>query len=179
MYEAKKRESGGTMYNVGDIIVYGEHGICRVAAVGPLDLGGPGGRLYYTLHPYYQPELVIYAPIDNERVVIRPPVTREQAEQIVSELPGVPELEIPDEKGREALFSQVQHGCDCRALAGMLKTLYRRRAQRQQKGRRATSVDERYFHAAEDQLYGELAFALGMNRDEAPEYIRTCLGQAN
>ena len=74
------------MYNVGDIIVYGEHGICRVAAVGPLDLGGPGGRLYYTLHPYYQPELVIYAPIDNERVVIRPPITREQAEQIVSEL---------------------------------------------------------------------------------------------
>ena len=166
------------MYNIGDIIVYGEHGICRVAAVGPLDLGGPGGRLYYTLHPYYQPELVIYAPIDNERVVVRPPITREQAEQIVHELPEVPELEILDEKGREALFSQVQHGCDCRALAGMLKTLYHRRAQRQQKGRRATTLDERYFHAAEDQLYGELAFALGMDRNEASEYIRTCLGQA-
>lgn len=169
---------GYCVYNVGDIIVYGEHGICRVAAVGPLNLGGPGDRLYYTLRPYYQPELVIYAPIDNDRVVIRPPVTREEAEQIVSELPNVPELEIPDEKSRETLFSQIQHGCDCRALAGMIKALYHRREQRQQKGRRVTSVDERYFRAAEDQLYGELAFALGMDRDAAPEYIRTCLGQA-
>lgn len=166
------------MFNVGDIIVYGEHGICRVSAVGPLNLGGPGNRQYYTLRPYYHPELVIYAPIDNDRVVIRPPVTREQAEQIVSELPEVPELEIPDEKSRESLFSQVQHGCDCRKLAGLLKTLYRRREQRQRKGRRVTSVDERYFRAAEDQLYGELAFALGMDRNQAPEYIRSCLGQA-
>lgn len=165
------------MYNVGDIIVYGEHGICRVAAVGPLNLGGPDGRLYYTLRPYYHAELVIYAPIDNERVVIRPPVTREEAEKIVSELPEVPELQIPDEKSRETLFSQIQHGCDCRALAGMIKALYRRREQRQKKGRRATSVDERYFRAAEDQLYGELAFALGMDREATPEYIRTCLGQ--
>lgn len=166
------------MYNVGDIIVYGEHGICRVAAVGPLNLGGPSDRLYYTLHPYYQPELVIYAPIDNERVVIRPPITKEEAEQIVSDLPDVAEMEIPDEKGRELLFSQIQHGCDCRALAGMLKALYQRRAQRQKKGRRATSLDERYFRAAEDQLFGELAFALKMDRNEATTYIRSCLGQA-
>lgn len=167
------------MYNVGDIIVYGEHGVCKVAAVGPLQLGGPGSRLYYTLRPYYHPELVIYAPIDNDRVVIRPPITREQAQQIVSELPRVPELEIPEEKGRETLFSQVQHTCDCRALAGLLKALYHRRAQRQKKGRRATSVDERYFHAAEDQLYGELAYALGMNREETPDYIRACLVQTD
>lgn len=28
------------MYNIGDIIIYGEHGICRVAEMGPLKLGG-------------------------------------------------------------------------------------------------------------------------------------------
>ena len=69
------------MYNIGDIIIYGEHGICRVAEIGPLKLGGGQERRNYTLRPYYQPELVIYAPADNDGVVVRPPLTREQAEQ--------------------------------------------------------------------------------------------------
>lgn len=165
------------MYNIGDIIIYGEHGICRVAEMGPLKLGGGQERLYYTLRPYYQPELVIYAPVDNDRVVVRPPLTREQAEQLVSELPQVPALEIPDEKSREALYGQIQHSCDCRALAGMIKTLYLRRSQREKKGKRATSVDDRYFREAEEQLYGEMAFALGMEREKTPDYIRLRLGQ--
>lgn len=165
------------MYHEGDIILYGEHGICRVAAVGPLDLGGTGDRLYYTLRPYYQPELVIYAPVENQRVVIRPPLTREEAEKVVDDLPHIPEMEIPDEREREALFSRVQHGCDCRALAGLIKALYSRRVRRQRHGKHATSVDERYSRAAEEQLYGELAFALGLERGKTPDYIRRQLGQ--
>lgn len=165
------------MYCAGDIILYGEHGICRVAAVGPLNLGGSGDRLYYTLRPYYQPELVIYAPVENQRVVMRPPLTQDEAEKVVEEMPDIPELEIPDEKERESLFSRIQHSCDCRELVGMIKALYSRRASRLQHGKHATSLDERYFRAAEEQLYGELAFALGMEREKTPNYIRRRLGQ--
>lgn len=163
------------MYNVGDVIVYGEHSICRVSACGPLRLGGSSSRIYYTLHPYYQPELVIYAPTDSDRVVIRDPLTREQAERLVEELPEIPPLEIPDEKSKELLFNKIQHDCDCRSLAGMIKALYIRREQRQQHGKHATSVDERYFRAAEEQLYGELAFALGMEKEQIPACIESRL----
>lgn len=168
-------EGRENMYNVGDVIVYGEHGICRVTACGPLHLGGPNGRTYYTLHPYYQPELVIYAPTDSERVVIRDPLTRQQAEQLVKKLPEIPPLDIVDEKNREILFNRIQHGCDCCSLAGMIKALYLRREQRQRHGKHATSVDERYFRAAEEQLYGELAFALGMEWEQTPTYIESRL----
>ena len=37
------------MYQVGDLIVYGGTGVCRVMEVGP----HTGGRLYYTLGPVY------------------------------------------------------------------------------------------------------------------------------
>ena len=37
------------MYQVGDLIVYGGTGVCRVMEVGPQT----GGRLYYTLEPVY------------------------------------------------------------------------------------------------------------------------------
>lgn len=165
------------MYNVGDIIIYGEHGICRVTACGALRLGGQNRRMYYTLHPYYRPELVIYAPTDSDRVVIRDPLTRQQAEQLVEELPEIPPLDIPDEKSRELLFNRVQHDCDCRSLASMIKALYLRREQRQQHGKRATSVDERYFRAAEEQFSGELAFALGMEKEQTSAYIESLLMQ--
>lgn len=165
------------MYSIGDIIIYGEHGICHVEEKGPLKLGGANDRQYYTLRPYYHPDLVIYAPVDGGSVVMREPLSRDQARQLVAELPQIAPLEIPEEKGREALFNRVQHGCDCRALAGLVKALYLRRIRREKNGKRATGVDERYFREAEEQMYGELAYALGMERDQVPEYIRGCLEQ--
>ena len=53
------------MYEQGDIVIYGAQGICRIEAVGPLNLriGAPGAQ-YYTLRSYYHPELVIYAPVN-------------------------------------------------------------------------------------------------------------------
>lgn len=56
------------MYNVGDVIVHGEHGICRVTACRLLWLDGPNGRTYYTLHPYYQPEDERYFRTAEERM---------------------------------------------------------------------------------------------------------------
>lgn len=170
------RERRKIMYHIGDVIIYGEHGICRVEEMGPLKLGGTKERLYYTLRPYHQPELVIYAPVDNVRVVVRSPLTREQAEQLVTELPQIPAIEIADEKNRETLFAQIQHSCDCRALVGLIKALYLRRSRREKEGKHATSVDERYFHSAEDQLCGELAYALGIEREKIPEYIHSRMG---
>jgi len=32
-------------------------------------------------------------------------------------------------------------------------------------------VDERYFRAAEEQLYGELAYALGIDKAQVADYI--------
>ena len=38
-----------------------------------------------------------------------------------------------------------------------------------------TAVDARYFRIAEDQLYGELAVALDMSRENVESYINTSL----
>lgn len=165
------------MYEQGDIVIYGAQGICRIEAVGPLNLriGAPGAQ-YYTLRSYYHPELVIYAPVDGHAIVMRDPLTRQQAEAVIDDLPNVPELRITDEKARETAYRAVLHGCDCRALAGLIKTLHHRRGLRARQGRRPTGLDDRYFRQAEDQLYGELGYVLGIAREDAPAYIRERLG---
>jgi CarD family transcriptional regulator len=42
------------MFAVGDYIIYGSNGVCKVEAVGLLDMSGiPKDRQYYTLQPIY------------------------------------------------------------------------------------------------------------------------------
>jgi len=53
----------------------------------------------------------------------------------------------------------------------MIISLYHRKEERIAGGKKATSTDERYFHAAEDILYGELGIVLGMDRDK----VRDCV----
>lgn len=165
------------MYQKGDIVIYGAHGICRVEDVAPLKMSiATEHRLYYTLRAYYQHELVIYAPVDGSAIVIRPPLTRQEAEAVIADLPGIQPLEVTDEKNREATYRAALHGCDCRQIAALLKTLRARRDRRAKQGRHPTGLDERYTRMAEEQLYGELGYVLGIPRADAPAYVRRQLG---
>lgn len=60
---------------------------------------------------------------------------------------------------------------DCQELIKIIKTIYMRKQKRIQAGRKVTAVDAKYFHMAEDSLYGELAVALEMPKDEVESYI--------
>ena len=61
--------------------------------------------------------------------------------------------------------------CDCEELVKIIKTLYLRKQQRLESGKKVTVVDEKYFRQAEDKLYEELAYALGMEKKQVGTYI--------
>ena len=51
------------MYQIGDYIVYGNEGVCRVDEIAPFHIPGmTAERLYYTLTPLYHDEK-IYTPV--------------------------------------------------------------------------------------------------------------------
>ena len=65
------------MFQAGDVIVCGTHGVCRVEKVGPLSSAvADRDRLYYTLKPLYERGSVVFTPVDNEKMVIRPVISR-------------------------------------------------------------------------------------------------------
>ena len=67
------------MFCVGDIVVYGAHGLCKVDGIGPLPMKfADKSKRYYTLHTCKQPSMTIYAPVDNQTVVMRQPLNRAQ-----------------------------------------------------------------------------------------------------
>ena len=71
------------MYNVGDLVFYGSTGVCRIVEIKkPNAVKEKEERLYYTLKPLYQ-ECMISTPVDNDKVFMRPIITKEEAERII------------------------------------------------------------------------------------------------
>ena len=57
-------------------------------------------------------------------------------------------------------------------MAAMIKHTARRRQWALRHGKKISQLDERFTKRAEDQLYGELAAALSLARDDMETYIR-------
>lgn len=166
------------MFAVNDYIVYGNHGVCKVENIGTVSLAMVDkNKVYYTLRPVYRNEAVVYAPVENPKSVIRPVLTKEDADKLIEEIPVLDSVWIGNEKEREVQYKAALRSCDCRELIRIIKTLYHRKMDRIKDGKKVTVVDERYFRQAEDQLYGELAFAMNMDRNQVGEYLNTRISE--
>lgn len=62
-------------------------------------------------------------------------------------------------------------GTNKKRLVGIIKTLYLRKQERVDAGKKNTAVDERYFKLAENHLHSELAFALQIEKANVNEII--------
>ena len=168
------------MFAVDNYVVYGNYGVCKVENVGTVFLPlVDKNKIYYTLRPIYKSEAVVYAPVDNPKSVIRPVLTRQEADKLIEEIPRLESVWIPNEKEREVQYKAALKTCDCRELIRIIKTLYERKMNRIRDGKKVTMVDERYFRQAEEQLYGELAFAMNMDRNQMGDYLVERISKLN
>ncbi|MCR5790870.1 MAG: CarD family transcriptional regulator, partial [Lachnospiraceae bacterium] len=126
---------------------------------------------YYTLRPIYQRDSVVYVPVGNEKPVMRPVISKEQAQELVENIPNIKAAWIEKEVEREQEYKKAISSCDPEKLIMIIKTLYNRKKARIEDGKKVTVIDERYFKMAEKQLHEELAYALGMSKEEIGDYI--------
>ena len=161
------------MFEKGQYIIYGIRGVCEVMDITTIDRpGGPQGKLYYVLRPYYHQDSKIVTQVDSDKTVIRPLLTREEALELIDRIQDVQEMEVTEDKQREERYKEALKTCDCSVWVSMIKALYLRRKDRIEQGKKMTDLDERYFKTAEENLYSELALSLGMSRDEMVDYIK-------
>lgn len=161
------------MFKVGDYMIYGSVGVCQVDAIGPLSIEkSDSKRLYYTLTPVYETGSKVFTPVDNDKVIMRPILSKEEAEKLIEGITQVETLWVPFEKGREEIYKEAMKKCDCREWVKIIKTLYQRKQARIAEGKKAVNADEKYLHIAEEALYGELAIPLNMKPDEVEKFIK-------
>ena len=104
------------MFEKGEYVVYGSKGVCRIQDISHVDIPGVDQqRLYYIMHPVQNSEQTVYLPTDSTKAVIRRVMTKEEANRLIHEIPSIVNLEVPNEKQREASYKQALHGCSGRA----------------------------------------------------------------
>lgn len=164
------------MFQVGEFIIYENRGICKVEGIAELSLpGAVKGQQYYELKPVFEEAGKIYSAVDSNKVMMRQVLTKEEANELIEDIPNIPEMRIGDEKYREMKYKEAVHSCDCRQWVSIIKTLYTRRQNRLEQGKKTTNTDERYFKKAENNLHGELAIALGVEKSTMGEFIHNKL----
>lgn len=164
------------MYQVGQFILYGKTGVCRVD--GTVVKPAPSEnvtRAYYVLHPLYQAGSIL-APVDNVdsgRIFTRPIMSRDEAQAFIRKLPALEsEPYYSQNLGqlRDHYRQQFEHftGED---LASLICSIYRKRQRAKAENRKLGTVDQKFIDDAENLLYGELAVSLGIGRDQVEGYI--------
>lgn len=166
------------MYEKGDYVVYGQHGICAIQEItNPEFSGMDRDKLYYVLEPLCSKGSKIYSPVDSEKVLMRRVMSKEEVEELIDGIPQIEALWIGSEKMREEQYKAAMLTCEPVEWVRIIKTLYRRAKERVNQGKKITATDERYLRLAEDGLYSELCFVLGREKDEMTKYIRSRVEQ--
>jgi CarD family transcriptional regulator len=162
------------MYQPGELVVYGNTGVCRVEEVTrPNMTGADREKLYYLLKPLQQ-DGVIYTPVEsNGKVPIRSVISEAEAEALIDLIPTI-RAEAYHGTTLQALAQHYQDAVrthDCRDLLELLRSIYAKRRQAEAQNRRLGMVDERFMKQAERLLYGEFSAALGIPEDAVEPYI--------
>lgn len=160
------------MFEKGELIMCGGHGVCRVIDItgNPIDRSDQNKK-YYVLEPVFEKASTIYTPVDNDKIVMRRIMNREEAEKLIAQITEIDAVWIQEEKRREQTYKDAIRTYDSRSLVQIIKTLYKRKRSRINEGKKVLSSDEQYLHKAEELLYSEMSLALSIPKDEVEAYI--------
>ncbi len=164
------------MFEKGDLILYGATGVCRIADIAPR-AGGEEDQLYYTIRPLRQ-ECVIYAPVESDKVYMRPILTREEAEQLIDTIPHTDAHPFQSRVVRELSdhYGAAIRSHDCAQLLKLTMSIWKKRENARQNRQKLGAVDEKFMKRAQELLFDELSAALGIEEEAVPDYIASRVG---
>ncbi|MDF2678105.1 MAG: hypothetical protein K0Q97_2444 [Bacillota bacterium] len=160
------------MFQEGDLIIYGNDGVCRVEEICKLNMSGiDDNRLYYVLKPLYV-EGKIYAPTETN-AFMRKIISYEFAQQLIEQIPSI-EVEVFNSNRMQEINDHYRSSFkthDCEDLMKLIKNVYVKKGIAENNKKKLGKIDENYMKKAEDLLYGEFAAALKIPKENVKNYI--------
>ena len=162
------------MFQRGEQIVYGVHGVCQVLDV-ELKYINRKPVEYYVLMPLNQPKDRFYVPTQNQTALskMRPLLTKRQIDEILEGEIAAQEDCLDDENRRKQYYRELINEGDCAQLLGMIRVLYRHKELQLARGRKFHLCDENFLRDAERLLSSEFSLVLGISQEEVGTYIQS------
>lgn len=152
------------MYKVGDYVVYGMQGACRVTDIAEVDFADKG-KLYYKLIPEADKKGEIFVSVDSGSKKMRDLMSEDKANEMLEKIHEVEGNWQIDDRNRETTYKQAINKGDYDQMMNILVGLYQKKQNRVKQGKRQTEVDDRIFRNTKKVLLGELAVVLGSTID--------------
>lgn len=160
------------MYEIGELIIYGNTGVCKVEEIGPLNMSGiKNSKIYYTLKPIYQ-DGKIFTPIDTN-VFMRSIISYEEVHNLINLIPSINETLIGNKNLREIeeYYKTFLETHNCLDIITLVKLLDEKKENSLADKKKPSQIDEKFRSIAENLINEEFSIVLGIQREEVADYI--------
>lgn len=149
------------MFKVGEYVIY-RRDFCQIKSIVK--------EKYYKLSLIGDDSLLINVPIDNRLGLLRYPMTKKEAQELIDKIPNIKPIKTND-KLLEHTYKELMRSNKQEDLIKIIKTTYLRNKEREDNGKKAGDKDQTFFKQVEKFLYNELSYALNISYQECRDYI--------
>ncbi len=166
------------MYQIGDHVVYGVHGVCRILETEERRVDRKTVS-YYVLEPIEQSGARYLIPMHNQAALskLRPVLSQDELNALLRSDEVRAQEWIADENRRKQLYRELIVSSDRAALIRMVGALHHHRAQQEAAGRKFHLCDENFLRDAEKILNAEFSLVLGIEPGKVGNYILTVMNE--
>ncbi len=161
------------MYQIGDQVVYGIHGVCRVADQEERVIDRKRVT-YLVLEPVGQEGARYLVPTHNAVAMgkVKQMLSREDLTSLMTSEEVCADGWIRDENQRKQTYRELIGSGDRAKLMQMVRTLYRHKAAQSAAGRKVHMCDDNFLRDAEKLLASEISIVLELEQPQAMQFIR-------
>lgn len=159
------------MFKINDYIIYGSTGICQITDIRDEKFGRNESKTYYIINPIYVENSTIYAPVGLSESKMKKAMSVEEAYDLIKTIPEDDDVWVDDDNQRKDKFSKIIKGGDRAELVTLIRTLYNKKEEKINCGKKVHTSDEKFMKEAEKLLYEELALVLNIEREEVIPFI--------
>ena len=166
------------MFQIGDQVLYGIHGVCKIVDIECKKLNGKQTE-YFVLEPLDQKQSKYFIPTQNQAAVakLQPVLSLEELTATLHCAAPGNDLWIEDENKRKQRYGVLMTGGDRAAVVKMAKTIRAQKLQKESAGKKLHQCDEQFLRDAQKLLGTEFSLVLNIPYEEAGKYIQNILNE--
>ncbi len=155
------------MYSVGEYVVYGAEGVCRIAGIEELDLTGEP-LLYYALAPESDRSSKIFVPVENSKLTdrISPILNEAEIHALLSDFTEGEPVWADSTNVRKNRYHEIVNSGDRTRIVRLVRELHARRHSIKGSGQRFSLTDEHYYKLAQKILFDEFSRVIPIKQTE-------------
>lgn len=158
-------------FSVNDYVVYKGVGVCRIEAVENKTFDDVKYEDYFKLVPLGSGSSSYFVPVGAAGMRLRKPMTEDEVNEAIDNSAGGEISLTPNTRERRNAIESILKEGDCTRIISLIKTIYLHTQSCRNNGRKVLVSDENALRMAENMIYPEFSFVLGIDENEVAGYI--------